>query len=310
PEVQLGIHPGFGGTVRLVEILGAPLALDIMLTGRSLSPKESLEAGLVDALVPRAELDRKAAALLTERPKLRRAAWHLRALNSAPLRPIVAAAIERQLRRRARREHYPAPYAIVDLWRRHGAHGDAAYRAEAESIGQLFVTPTSRNLVRVFNLRERLRKLAPKGASLEQVHVVGAGTMGGDIAAWCALKGLAVTVQDRSAELVAPALERAKTLFAKRLRGPGQAAAAEARLTVDIEAAQVGSADLVIEAIVEKQEAKSGLFASLEPRLKPDAVIATNTSSIMLEHLSPALADPGRLVGLHFFNPVASMPLV
>src|SRR5690606_1118539 len=131
-----------------------------------------------------------------------------------------------------------------------------------------------------------------------------------DIAAWCALKGLAVTVQDRSAELVAPALERAKTLFAKRLRGPGQAAAAEARLTVDIEAAQVGSADLVIEAIVEKQDAKADLFASLEPRLKPDAVIATNTSSIMLEHLSPALADPGRLVGLHFFNPVASMPLV
>ena len=310
PEVQLGIHPGFGGTVRLVEILGAPLALDLMLTGRSLSPVEALAAGLVDALVTRTELDRKAAAILVERPKPRRAAWHLRALSSAALRPIVASAIERRVRRRARREHYPAPFAIVELWRRYGAHGDEAYRAEARSIGELFLTPTSRNLVRVFNLRERLRKLAPKGDALEHVHVVGAGTMGGDIAAWCALRGLTVTVQDRSAELVAPALERARKLFAKRLRGPGQAAAAEARLKVDIEAEQVASADLVIEAIVEKQEAKTSLFATLEPRMRPDAVLATNTSSIMLEHLSPALADPGRLVGLHFFNPVASLPLV
>jgi 3-hydroxyacyl-CoA dehydrogenase/enoyl-CoA hydratase/3-hydroxybutyryl-CoA epimerase len=281
-----------------------------MLTGRTLSPAEALAAGLVDATVPRDELDRKAAALINEQPARRRAPWHLRVLNTVALRPIVARAIERRVRRRARREHYPAPYAIVDLWRRHGAHGERAYQAEAESIGALLVTPTSKNLVRVFGLRERLRKLAPKGEALQRVHVVGAGTMGGDIAAWCALKGLTVTVQDRSAELVAPAIERAKSLFAKRLRGPGQAADAQARLTVDIEAARVGSADLVIEAIVEKREAKADLFASLEPRMHPDAVLATNTSSIMLEHLSPALGDPGRLVGLHFFNPVASLPLV
>ena len=102
------------------------------------------------------------------------------------------------VRKRVKREHYPAPYAIVDLWERYGARGEQAFRAEAESIGKLLVTRTCRNLVHVFELRERLRNLAPKDSRVSRVHVVGAGTMGGDIAAWCALKGLDVTLQDRA----------------------------------------------------------------------------------------------------------------
>jgi 3-hydroxyacyl-CoA dehydrogenase/enoyl-CoA hydratase/3-hydroxybutyryl-CoA epimerase len=134
--------------------------------------------------------------------------------------------------------------------------------------------------------------------------------MGGDIAAWCALRGLKVTVQDRAMEFVEPALKRARSLFEKRLKAPGEADAAAARLTVDLAGAEVGTADVVIEAIVEKLDAKTALFRELEPKLRADAILATNTSSIMLEQMAGALSRPNRFVGLHFFNPVASLPLV
>ena len=310
PEVQLGIHPGFGGTVRAVQLLGAPLALDLMLTGRSLSPREAVAAGLVDRVVQRADLSAAAAALIVDRPRSRRAAWHLRVLSSTPVRPVLARFIRTRLRQRARRQHYPAPYAIVDLWVRHGGRGEAAFRAEALSIGELLVTRTCRNLVRVFELRERLRGLAPKESRVKRVHVVGAGTMGGDIAAWCALRGLVVTLQDRAQQYVEPAVARAQELFKKRLRAPGEASAAADRLSVDLGATRVDSADIVIEAIVENVEAKRSLFRDLEPKLRESTLIATNTSSIKLEELSAALSRPGRFVGLHFFNPVASLPLV
>jgi len=310
PEVQLGIHPGFGGSVRTVELLGPLAALDLMLTGRSMSPHEALKAGLVDAVVEREALRAKAKDFVVRRPPRHRAPWYLAALNTMPMRRVLAPRVRAGVRKRAKAKHYPAPYAIVDLWERHGARGEAAMRAEALSIGKLLVTPTCRNLVHVFKLRERLRNLAPKDSSIRRVHVVGAGTMGGDIAAWCALKGLDVTVQDRAQQYVEPALARATELFRKRLRAPGEAEAAARRLRVDLAAADVGSADLVVEAIVEKAEAKRALFAELEPRLPAAALIATNTSSIQLETLAGALRDPGRFVGLHFFNPVASLPLV
>ena len=311
PEVQLGIHPGFGGTVRSVQIIGVREAMKLMLTGRPVKADEGYRLGLVDQLVPAGDLRARAKALALAAPSPRRAGWLDVLLNLGPVRPMLGKQLRKQVSGRARRVHYPAPYAIVELWERYGAHGKEAYEAEARSIAALMLTPTARNLVRVFMLQDRLKSLGGKPTTeFKHVHVVGAGVMGGDIAAWCVSRGMSVTLQDRAEEYVRPALERARDFFGKRLPDVNAAQAAAARLQMDLAGDAVARADVVIEAIFENVDAKRELYASLEPKMKPGAILATNTSSIMLEQLNADLRDPGRLVGLHFFNPVAKMPLV
>jgi 3-hydroxyacyl-CoA dehydrogenase/enoyl-CoA hydratase/3-hydroxybutyryl-CoA epimerase len=311
PEVQLGIHPGFGGTVRSVRVAGVRTAMQMMLTGKPLRAEQALRAGLVDRLVAQDELRSAARACVVKPPAPRRPPLLERALSAAALRPFVRRSLIAQVARRAPRAHYPAPYAIIDLWSRYGAHGADAFEAEARSIAHLFTTETSRNLVRVFLLQDALKSAGGKsGAEIRNVHVVGAGVMGGDIAAWAALRGFNVTLEDRALEYVEPALKRAQELFTKRQRDPAKSSAARARLTADVAGDGVAGADLIIEAIFENLEAKQQLYARLEPRMKPQALLATNTSSIMLEPLAAKLARPERLVGLHFFNPVAQMPLI
>lgn len=307
PEVQLGIHPGFGGTVRSVRLLGVRPAMELMLTGKPVRADKALRIGLVDRLVSAEELRAAARQIALEAPVPRRAPFAERALSWPMVRPFIRGKLTAQVARKARRDHYPAPYAMIDLW----ANGGKSYEAEARSIAHLFTTPTSRNLVRVFLLQDRLKALGGKaGADLKHVHVVGAGVMGGDIAAWSAMRGLTVTLQDRSIELIEPALKRAGVLFSKRLRDPAKSAAARERLRADVAGDGVPEADVVIEAIFENLEAKRELYARLEPRMKAGALLATNTSSLMLEPLMAGLARPERLVGLHFFNPVAQMPLL
>jgi 3-hydroxyacyl-CoA dehydrogenase/enoyl-CoA hydratase/3-hydroxybutyryl-CoA epimerase len=311
PEVLLGIHPGFGGTVRTVRVAGVRPAMELMLSGKPVRAEKALRVGLIDRLVPEAELRSAAREMLLAPPAPRRAPWQERLLSSAPLRPLVRRSLTRKVAGRAPRAHYPAPYAIIDLWARFGAHGPQAFEAEARSIAHLFTTETSRNLVRVFLLQDRLKSAGGRSAAdIRHVHVVGAGVMGGDIAAWSALRGFTVTLQDRAIEYLQPALQRAQELFDKRVRDPAKNAAARARLSADVAGEGVPGADVVIEAIFENLEAKQELYAQLEPRMKPGALLATNTSSLMLEPLAAKLARPERLVGLHFFNPVPQMPLI
>jgi 3-hydroxyacyl-CoA dehydrogenase/enoyl-CoA hydratase/3-hydroxybutyryl-CoA epimerase len=311
PEVQLGIHPGFGGTVRSVRLMGVRAAMEMMLTGKPVRAQKALRLGLVDRLVPQSELRAAARALVLDPPSPHRPSLTERALGWPLVRSIVQRSLIGQAARKARREHYPAPYAIIDLWARYGADGPVAFEAEARSIAELFTTETARNLIRVFMLQDRLKALGGKATvPLERVHVVGAGVMGGDIAAWSALRGLTVTLQDRELELIEPALKRARALFEKRLRDPAKVEAAMARLTADVAGDGAAQADVVIEAIFENLDAKRELYAALEPRMKPGAILGTNTSSIVLEALAERLAEPRRLTGLHFFNPVPQMPLV
>lgn len=297
PEVQLGIHPGFGGTVRSVRLLGVRAAMDLMLTGKTVRAERALKIGLIDRLVTAEQGETECRALIASRPAVHSPSLLDRALSWPGIRRFVYPALRRQVSARVREAHYPAPFAIVSLWRKFGASGREAYDAEARSIAELFLTPTSRNLVRVFQLQDRLKSLGGRDrtgstAPIRHVHVVGAGVMGGDIAAWCALRGFEVTLQDRSTEQIAPALTRAEELFRKRAKGDVERQQAMNRLVADVDGAGVSRADLALEAIFEDLEAKQSLYARLEPTLPANALLATNTSSIPLESLDAKLQRP------------------
>ncbi|MFO1304286.1 MAG: 3-hydroxyacyl-CoA dehydrogenase NAD-binding domain-containing protein [Burkholderiales bacterium] len=311
PEVLLGIVPGWGGIKRLPRLVGGPVALDLLLTGKTIDARRAKKMGLVDESVPVRIMESTARGVLRALPPPRELPMPL-ALTLNPIaRRFIASQAEKQVGKRARRDHYPAPYAILELFAKYDGNALLPPSSDPASIPSLIASPTASNLIRVFRLQERLKSLGKEDAAKAgHVHVVGAGTMGGDIAAWCALRGLTVTLQDQNAERLAPAMKRAGKLFSDRLKDPRRARDARDRLLSDVAGDGVARADVIIEAIFENVEAKRALFASLEKRARPDAVLASNTSSIPLEEIATALADPSRLVGIHFFNPVARMMLV
>ena len=311
PEVMLGIVPGWGGITRLPKLTGAPAALDLLLTGKTIDARRAKRLGIADECVPPRIMENAARGVLKAKPAPRQLGF-AQALTLNPLaRRFIAAQAEKQVRKRARREHYPAPYAVLDLFVKHDGNALAAPSSDPASIPSLLRTPTAGNLIRVFRLQERLKAVGKDGEHrIAHVHVVGAGTMGGDIAAWCALRGLTVTLQDQAAERLAPAMARAGKLFAQRLKDPRRVRDASDRLIPDVAGDGVARADVIIEAIFENLDAKRALFAALEARAKPAAILASNTSSIPLEQIAEGMSDPTRLVGIHFFNPVAKMMLV
>jgi 3-hydroxyacyl-CoA dehydrogenase/enoyl-CoA hydratase/3-hydroxybutyryl-CoA epimerase len=312
PETQLGIFPGWGGSSRLPQLVGAPAAMDMMLTGRNLSASAARNIGLVDKVVAPAVLLDTAVSLAlkgTTRPfKQRATAW---ITNTWLARKLLAPQMAKQVARKARKEHYPAPYALINTWARTGGSPiQTRLDAERRAVVKLAGTPTARNLIRIFFLTERLKALGGKDHGIQHVHVVGAGVMGGDIAAWSAYKGFNVTLQDREQRFIDPAMERAQALFAKRVKDDSKRPAVAARLKADLAGDGVALADLVIEAIIENPEAKRALYQSLEPTMKDDALLTTNTSSIPLDELRYHIQRPAQFAGLHYFNPVAQMPLV
>ncbi len=311
PEVKLGLHPGFGGTVRVVQICGVRAGMPIMLTGNSINVSKGRRIGLIDKITTDDDWRRTALDVVRSAKAKQRAPLLDRLLNLKPARSFVRNMLLKQVRGKARKEHYPAPYAMIDLWAAVGASSKTGYEAEARSFAKLMCTSASRNLVRVFFLQSRLKAQGSKtDKKIAHVHVVGAGVMGGDIAAWCALRGHTVTLQDREQKYIDPALARAKKLFGKRIRDDAKRAAATERLQADVNGDGVANADLVIEAIYENLEAKQELYKALEQKMKPGALLASNTSSIRLEELRTVLREPRRFIGLHFFNPVAMLPLV
>ncbi|ODT48961.1 3-hydroxyacyl-CoA dehydrogenase NAD-binding domain-containing protein [Devosia sp. 63-57] len=311
PEVNLGIFPGFGGTGRSIRQAGPVDAMQIMLTGKMLRAGAARGLNLVDKLVRHRDMLRwegRKAVLQSRRSS--GAGW-TKKLTALPLvREAVANQMRKQAGKKARREHYPAPYALIDLFEKHGNDWQAMVRGEIDAFVPLMGSPTATNLRRVFFLSEGLKKQGLKGAKFARVHVIGAGVMGGDIAAWCAYRGMSVTLQDLDMARIQPALDRAKKLFQKRYRKKREVDAAMLRLTADPQGSGVPRADVIIEAVVEKLEVKQSIFSGVEGRMKPGAIMATNTSSIELERIAEALKEPGRLIGLHFFNPVAQLPLV
>ncbi len=316
PEVKLGIHPGWGGTVRLPPLVGIMSAIDLICTGRNLSAKAAKKIGLINEAVPERLLEKVALYYALHSPAtspLKGFKWILQqATQFEAMRSFLGQFFKYQLQKnKVNINHYPAPYKVIENWVLCGDKRPEALDLEAQSIGQLLISDTSRNLVRVFFLQDLLKGLA-KGVNFkpQHVHVVGAGVMGGDIAAWCIACGYTVTLQDQAPPFIGSAVKRTFELVSKRLKEGNVVQAAMDKLFPDPHGLGIAKADIIIEAITEKLQAKQDLFVMLEKYAKPNAILATNTSTIPLEEIGAVLKNPQRLVGVHFFNPVAKMPLV
>jgi 3-hydroxyacyl-CoA dehydrogenase/enoyl-CoA hydratase/3-hydroxybutyryl-CoA epimerase len=313
PEVRLGLFPGFNGTVRSIRQAGALAAMPIMLTGSMIRASAARGMGLIDELVPSPLNLRWAARKAIERKrKAKHAPLWKDLVRQWPARELLAKKLRAETAKKVREAHYPAPFRLIDLFETHAGNLEGMKAAETRAFAPLMVGETSRNLRRVFKLSEMLKAQAPKNLDFKplRVHVIGAGVMGADIAGWCVASGMEVSLQDVNAEQIAKGIAAQKKLFSRKFKTKATRAAAAARLLADPKGDNIGRADVVIEAIVERLEVKQNLFKSIEGKLKPGAILATNTSSIMIENIAEPLADPGRLIGIHFFNPVAQLPLV
>ncbi|MGH6740968.1 MAG: 3-hydroxyacyl-CoA dehydrogenase NAD-binding domain-containing protein [Bradyrhizobium sp.] len=310
PEVMLGLHPGLGGTARFTRLVSPLQAMTLMLTGRTIDARRAKALGLVDAITQERHVRNAVKDAVFGRLKRAQPGLLNTILNSGAARGFLASRMRGEAAKTAPAEHYPAPYALIDLWEQHGGDKAAMLSAEKTSFARLMVTPTAQNLIRVFFLRDEMKKLAGSGNKVAHVHVIGAGAMGGDIAAWCANEGMRVTLSDMKAEPIAGAIKRAAELFGKIIRKPTEIRDALDRLAPDMGGEGVRNADLIIEAVPERLELKQKVYAGLEPKMKPGAILATNTSSIPLQDLRTTLQRPERLLGLHFFNPVSRLQLV
>lgn len=314
PEIMLGIHPGWGGTVRLPALIGGLNALSkVILTGAPMSAESAKRLGLVDEVVPLRQLKRAALYFIDHKPPQHKPTALQSLTNYSWVRTLLAYLSRYNVAKKVSQEHYPAPYAMINLWEKEGGGlSERAYLKEADSVEQLATQgATAANLIRVFLLRDRLKSFAKKqGSRLTHIHVIGAGVMGGDIASWCALRDMQVTLQDKSYLQIGPAIGRAHSLFKKKLRKPRLIQAAMDRLIPDPEGYGIEQADIIIEAVFENLAVKKKIILQVESKAKKTAIIATNTSSIPLDEISKVMSDPQRLVGIHFFNPVSKMELI
>src|SRR3990167_3509916 len=309
PEIKLGIHPGWGGTVRLPNLIGVMESMKMILPGAAYDARKCAKLGIVDCAVPERMLVRAAKDFILKQPKPHQPSLFSRLCAISFVRPFIGKLFYKNLAaKKVNKKHYPAPYAVVHNWIQDGAANEAMIN-EGKSIAELMITDTARNLVRIFFLQEKMKSIGKQGnfSKSTWVHVVGAGTMGGDIAAWCALQGLKVTLQDRDAKFIAPAIKRAYQLFKEKLKEPHLVQAAIDRLQPDVEGDGIARADIIIEAVFENLSVKQAIFSGAETKAKSNAILATNTSSIPLEEIATALKNPERLVGIHFFNPVDKM---
>ena len=307
PEVNLGIMPGYGGSGRAYCRIGTKAVLDMMVTGRPIGSKDAIKTGLADELVGDADdLDEAMRKWIIgcngEKPIFTQ-------LESAADATAIVAAKDKYLKR-LRSDHIPAPAAIIDHVENFGHDKKAMSAGELDVFPNLMVGSASKNLRRVFYLTDAVRKSARGESGIKRMHVVGAGVMGGDIAAIGAIAGLDVTLTDMNEAAIQDAIVRAKKLFERRLKSDDKVALALTRLRIDLDGNGATDADLIIEAVAEKLEVKQAVFKNLEVVSKATAILATNTSAIPLEDIATVLNAPERLIGLHFFNPVPVLPLV
>ena len=309
PEIQLGLHPGLGGTFRLTNLIDPVEAMQMMLTGRSAHDRRAKKLGIIDALVPERYVDAAIAAAASGRLD-HEGSFRASALRTRAARGLAATRMRSESEKKAPRAHFPAPFALIDLWEDHGGDTGEMQKAEIASFATLLDSSTAQNLIRVFFLRQRLKSTGRGEDGIAHVHVIGAGAMGAEIAAWAAMQGKRVTIEDVELAPLGQTIRRATKIYERKHLSGIDTRDALDRLMPDPERLGRARADLIIEAGPEKTEVKEAIYAELTNVMKPGAILATNTSSLPLASLVDAAPDPAHFAGLHFFNPVSSMPLV
>jgi len=310
PEIRLGLHPGLGGTYRLTRLINPIEAMTMMLTGKSVYDKQAKQRGLIDDFVEQRHVERAVRAAIARNSQEHKRDLMSQLLAKPLARKIAANRMRVATEKKALAAHYPAPYALIDLWEKYGDNTRQMQAAEIQSFGQLLVSETARNLVRVFFLHQSLKNLANGQSDIKHVHVIGAGSMGGEIASWCAMRGLRVTLSDQQTKPIGQAINHTERLCKEKHKSSADTRDALDRLIPDLHNSGLSKADLIIEAIPENINIKKNLYQSIEPLMKDDAVLVTNTSSILIEKLASHLTNPARFMGLHFFNPVSKMLMV
>ena len=310
PEVQLGLHPGLGGTFRLPALIDPVEAMTLMLTGKSAHTQKARKLGIADTVTEERHVAAAVRAFAEGGAPDRPTGVKARALALKPARQVAARKMRAETAKKAAPDHYPAPYALIDMWEEHGGDAKAMQRAEIESFAHLLDTGTARNLIRVFFLRQSLREAGRGDSGVDRVHVIGAGAMGADIAAWSAIKGKIVTLEDVDTAPLGAAVAAAQRTCDDAHLSSAETRDALDRLMPDPKGYGAARADLVIEAGPEDPEIKRKIYSGLASRTKADVILATNTSSLRLTDLAASAPEASRFAGLHFFNPVPKMQLV
>ena len=322
PETKLGILPGWGGCQRLPRRVGVPAALDAILGGKLYTPRRAKRMGLVDRVTHPEYLARVSADIAMGRETVRRKergrkAW---AVDRNPLALEVIATQARKKVLALTGGHYPAPLRALELVvKAPRTPLEEGLREEAAALGALAVSPECRALVSIFRSSEDAKRAGTdedgnKAAPFTRAAVVGGGVMGGGIAGLLATKGLPTRLADLArAQLDAAVRDHQKLIAKQRTRKRLSAAEADAaldRLEVTTTDLGFGTCDFLIEAVSEVMAVKHKVLGFYAGKIREDAVIATNTSSLSVDGIADGVPAPERVVGMHFFNPVSKMPLV
>ena len=324
PETLLGILPGWGGSTRLPRLVGLPKALDIILAGKTLAAKPALKCGMIDEIIPREYLVNRASQLILSRGlglRKRPACLKKSLLNSGVAARLIAWRVEKQLFKKTR-GHYPAPRKALEVI----TNGISrplvdSLALERDAILELSRTEVARNLIRIFFLQERAKKLSGipgddkvKVPKATHIAVIGAGVMGAGIAQWASSREISVILRDINTDAVAKGLASISKLYQSGVKRHAltktEARAGMDRIAPSATDVPLTMADLVIEAAVERMDLKKQLFARLDELAGPNTILASNTSALSITEIAAATKHPERVVGIHFFNPVHKMQLV
>ncbi len=326
PEVNLGIFPGWGGTQRLPRLIGLPIALDMILTGRSIDGKRAWKYGLADKLIPKEWVNESARSFANEIAGTKTNRYLKRRKGKTVLErsPAGRALIFSKAKKTVLKKtqgHYPAPLkaitAIRKGYRKPIAKG---LEIEAQYVAPLIRSPIAKNLISIFFWTEAIKKengvdnpeITP--AEIKQVGLLGAGVMGGGIAQLMANRGIDVRIKDIEYQAVSQALKQASNLLQYRLKrrkiSRQEFTQMVHRISGTVEYSGFKNKDLVIEAVVEDLKIKRQVLKEAEDQISTETIIATNTSSLSVDAMAEVLENKERFLGMHFFNPVHRMPLV